>query len=660
MQINPKSKAFEWRKRNLEFTNSPINHKSTMKQKIGKVSLKNSGLFLAKIQFKYTDGQGVEKLSEKSENIVTSQTNVVDPGELGVPDGASITLKVDVVLGNDNTASNSFLYEKSNTLYANYEIEGTIFSNTLTFLNVAEPVWENWSKNLVYQASGSDQSYFYPVNKSELQTILGKTSTLGIASVRVSGQRHSQPPLVADDNRENNVDTPLTWIIDLSCYKDLGEHGDEKMVFNDSGTTVTVNTGVREDELGEFLTANNKMFPTVSAGGFFSIGGMIAVDVNGATVDSPIFAETACAFTIMGQDGNETTIDIDTTAGGDFKAIQFARVSLGALGIVTSVTLNILDRPYANTLNASKESFVLSTEEEFVNKFKTLLTTHDRVETFFNPYSGKYMSLIWDIDNSPSPTVANNASSVPTACELADEGEYGAPNEGPIAEPLAEAVALKIQKSGSKLLASGLLDLAYLAIEGMFKTAQENYSDMWLTKAARVIFMSYFVELPGGITDEGLSQAWKGLNAVTERLNASDSFMIAGPMEFRFMKGGDAVMAGTYNENSDTTYINLDLIGFTDGNVEPADYSPELLQFFADIEREWVDLGGLPHNGKMYGFYDPSAAIGTHTAPFNQAFLKSLTQSRIERVTAFDNYRKQLDPNNVFSNKYVKTLLSIT
>lgn len=41
----------------------------------------------------------------------------------------------------------------------------------------------------------------------------------------------------------------------------------------------------------------------------------------------------------------------------------------------------------------------------------------------------------------------------------------------------------------------------------------------------------------------------------------------------------------------------------------PADqqsrYSAELLHFFADIEREWVGLGGMPHNGKMYGFYDP-------------------------------------------------------
>ena len=39
----------------------------------------------------------------------------------------------------------------------------------------------------------------------------------------------------------------------------------------------------------------------------FSLGGMTAVDVHGATVKAPIFAETASAFTILGADGELTT-----------------------------------------------------------------------------------------------------------------------------------------------------------------------------------------------------------------------------------------------------------------------------------------------------------------------------------------------------------------
>lgn len=64
------------------------------------------------------------------------------------------------------------------------------------------------------------------------------------ATVRVSGQRHAQPALVAEDNRV--APSPTRWLIDLSCYKDLGPGGNQSIVLHPSDGTVTVNTGVRE------------------------------------------------------------------------------------------------------------------------------------------------------------------------------------------------------------------------------------------------------------------------------------------------------------------------------------------------------------------------------------------------------------------------------
>lgn len=629
-------------------------------EKIGKLSLKITGAFIGKIQFSYNDGSGGQnKLSTTSSNILVTQTKMVDPGDLGVPNGSIITLIMVVVVGKDHTASDSFEYESGSSITAQYEGSGTLFGTNLKLISVGELLWMNWSQNLVYQAPGTTESYFYPKNKTDLQNILTAAGTQSIKTVRVSGQRHSQPPLVTEDNRSGALPDGLHWIVDLACYKDLGGSQDQNIVIDATANTVQVNTGVSEDSLNAFLTTNNKMLPTVSAGGFFSIGGMIAVDVNGATVNSPIFAETAVAFTIMGAGGTETIVDTTTTAADGSLAIAYARVSLGALGIITSVTLSILDRPFANTLSATKEAFTLNNVADFTTKFKTLLTTHDRVETFLNPYQGKYLALTWDVEPAPSPTMPNKATTPDSSCELAGQDEYGAPLQGPVAEPIAEALALKIQEGGNKTSASLLLDTAYLAIEGMFKTAKDNNNALWLTKAARVIFMSYFVELPGGISDTGMQQAWDGLNAVTEELNASNAFMLAGPMEFRFMKGGDAVMAGTYSDKKDSVFINLDLIGFTESGKAPADYSPALLKFFATIERKWVALGGLPHNGKMYGFYDPSAADDTFTPPFNEAFVESIAASRSKRIAAFDAYRTQLDPGDLFANKYVKTLLQM-
>ena len=117
-------------------------------------------------------------------------------------------------------------------------------------------------------------------------------------------------------------------------------------------------------------------------------------------------------------------------------------------------------------------------------------------------------------------------------------------------------------------------------------------------------------------------------------------------------------MSATFAENPQNTWFgNLDLIGFVKKEQKPSDYSPKLLQFFADVEREWVKMGGFPHNGKMYGFYDPTAAAGTHTAPFNPNFLADLRRRRRARLEAFAAYRKSLDPKGLFYNKFLQSLL---
>src|SRR3984957_11338303 len=102
---------------------------------------------------------------------------------------------------------------------------------------------------------------------------------------------------------------------------------------------------------------------------------------------TPIFADTASAFTIMGSDGAVTTIDEHSTPVAGWKPIQFARVSLGALGIVTSVTLEVAERPSATTLKSGSDKYSLKDETAFVTQFRTVLGTYQRIETFVNPYT---------------------------------------------------------------------------------------------------------------------------------------------------------------------------------------------------------------------------------------------------------------------------------
>ena len=72
-----------------------------------------------------------------------------------------------------------------------------------TLPSPSTPVWRNWSGNLLHNpAADGVKYYFTPTNLAELKSALAEAAKVPGATVRVSGQRHSQPPLVVDDDRD--------------------------------------------------------------------------------------------------------------------------------------------------------------------------------------------------------------------------------------------------------------------------------------------------------------------------------------------------------------------------------------------------------------------------------------------------------------------------
>lgn len=618
-------------------------------QQVERIGCLNNGIFIMRFSVQWRDAGGTWHPTSWSSGDVENGLYKVSPplASIGVPATAvEVAAYVSAVAGTSHRGAPT-VQAAANGRLAAYVVTGT----TLNF-DVTPLPWRNWAQNVVHTLTVDGQYYFTPKSRAELQAVVSQAAAAK-ASLRVSGQRHSQPPLVTDDNR--TAPDPTRWLVDLSCYADLGPNGDQTIVLDAGAGTVTVNTGVREDDLDAFLTANNFMLQTVTAGGFFSVGGMTAVDVHGATIAAPIFAETAVAFTIVGADGQVRTIDKSTPAANGWAPLQFARVSLGALGVVTSVTIAVQPRPWATTLRPGKNAQITcKTQAEFVAQFKPLLNSHDRVETFLNPYSNRYLALWWDVDANPPTKTPNLTTRPPTACTLAGEAVFGAPYLIPM-EPIIEPPLIAAQYARIAFAASAVIDTGFHTVEGFFDDATKVYSDLWLTKASRVIFMSYFVELPG-LDDAGLAKAWQGLNAVAARIQQTSEFLPVAPMEFRFIRGGDTAMAGTYTTTPGSTFVNLDLIGYV-AATPGAQYPAALLRFFADVERAWVALGGMPHTGKMFGFYDPTQPAGTYTAPFNAGFIKDLAARRGARVAAFEAYRKACDPTGLFRNDFVAAML---
>jgi hypothetical protein len=219
---------------------------------------------------------------------------------------------------------------------------------------------------------------------------------------------------------------------------------------------------------------------------------------------------------------------------------------------VTSVTIDVLERPWKSTHQGGTEELRLTDKRAFVEKFKTLLGKHTRVETFFTPYAAawwpnpNFLALFWDVVTvtDPSKKIPNTPPEPPpdNACVLAGKQppQYGAPYLTGIAQFGAE-IALQSQYFYSSILSppplifGGAAEITAIAtfqvIEPEVAAANKLHSDLWLTGAVRVIFMSYYIPLPG-LDDKGLGEAWEGLDVVSEIVTRDGNFHIAAPMEF--------------------------------------------------------------------------------------------------------------------------------
>ena len=108
----------------------------------------------------------------------------------------------------------------------------------------------------------------------------------------------------------------------MSCYIDIGDGGIE---LGPGPEPDDGQPGMREDAFDAFLTATTSCSRTVTAGGFFSIGGMTAVDVHGGTSMRRSLPRPL-AFTILGADGTRRR---STPYGAPVRRLDAASVCPG-------------------------------------------------------------------------------------------------------------------------------------------------------------------------------------------------------------------------------------------------------------------------------------------------------------------------------------------
>jgi xylitol oxidase len=216
----------------------------------------------------------------------------------------------------------------------------------------------NWARNVTYQAG----RIHHPTSVADLQSLVAATPR-----IRALGTRHSFN-LVADTSED------LVSVAGLPQVVEVGEQ------------TVKVSAGLRYAEiaprLGEFALANLASLPHIS------VAGACATATHGSGAGNGSLSTAVAALDIVTAEG-----ELVTLRRGD-PGFDGAVVSLGALGVVTSVTLDLV--PYFEIRQYVYEG--LSLDEDLLAVLGGAYSV-----SFFTDWSGPVVNQVWVKQRTTDP-----------------------------------------------------------------------------------------------------------------------------------------------------------------------------------------------------------------------------------------------------------------
>lgn len=221
-----------------------------------------------------------------------------------------------------------------------------------------EPL-KNWAGNLEYSTS----NVHYPKTVAEVQEAVKKCSKL-----RGLGSRHSFNKIA--DSTENQV-----------CLNEMN-----KMVsLNKTSNTVTVEGGMRYGELAPYLHENGYALHNLASLPHITIAGACATATHGSGVKNGNLSTEVSAIEFVNAAGE--VINLSREKDGEHFA--GAVVGLGALGIVTKLTLNL--QP---TFNMKQVVYRNLPMKELEKNFNEIVSAGYSV-SLFTDWKNKNINEVW-------------------------------------------------------------------------------------------------------------------------------------------------------------------------------------------------------------------------------------------------------------------------
>jgi L-gulonolactone oxidase len=328
---------------------------------------------------------------------------------------------------------------------------------------------------------------------------------------------------------------------------------------------VKVQAGISIARLGQELARHGMAQPNLGDIAYQSIAGAISTATHGTGLTLGNIATQVCALTMVLADGTVAEFSPEL----DIDRFRCAQVSLGALGVISTVTLQCVPE---FVLHSVEEPRPL---DEMLERYADLCESNQHFEFFWFPHTDRVQS----IRNNPVDGPAKPRSRVSEYVNdiLVENHVFGA-----------------VQRAGR-------LRQAWIPSLNRFTTRMLSRAEM--TDTSHRVFANprlvRFVEMEYAIPRAAAVDAIRQLKSMIDRSGMRISF----PVEVRVGAADDAVLSTAHRR--ETTYIAVHVF-----------QGLEFDRYFHEVEAIMNGFEGRPHWGKMH--YQTADVLRTRYPRFDE------------------------------------------
>lgn len=404
------------------------------------------------------------------------------------------------------------------------------------------------------------------------------------------------------------------------------------------GQTITVEAGARVSQILEELHKYNLTLSNFSSITEQQIAGWTQTSAHGTGARIPTVDEMISKMTVVTPGRGTLELSAD---GPNADLFRWIRVGMGSLGVVSQVTLQCIPR---YTLH---EKTYCTTVDELRRNHARLLQTYRHVRYMWVPNTDTIVVVISDVAKPgakakpPRPERDRVAPLRKLLGELKpDCGNLEGENFAQLREqclmmdPLNPKHVARVNKAEAefwKLSEGERIDdsLAILGFEcGGSQWVLENCFPCGTIEKPSMADIDYLVEIKQTIEREGIAAA--------------------SPIEQRWTSSSTSPMSPAYSKNQSDIFSWVGVIIYTFD-----DMAPQIKDKFRAYAEKHVDqtfeYGGAFHWAKIdLDFHQGNARLADLKKNYGQRF----------DLEEFRKLKKSLDPNNLFGNKLMDTVLS--